>query len=306
MTSPAVPSITRTAILCLTFTLAGSTLADTAPKATSPGVASTRKVTAKQAFKTGQTILFQDNFQSEHLERWNLSENDSYNLASARPECISVVDAPGLLDQKAAHMTVQREPNSFRSEISLPSENGFQERWYAQRLMIPSNWVFDPGRAHDIVMQWHGIPGNWRPTFPNLDIAIGNDRWFIKQSYGSPQTKPTRTTTQLEAPVQRGVWTSWVIHAKWSPKDDGLLQIWQDGKMVYERSGPNVYGTIGVEYTPYLKTGVYHPEWHTDTPKKLAAFEQEQTAIKKKDIYVTDVKVGSEKARYEDVAPATR
>ena len=146
--------------------------------------------------------------------------------------------------------------------------------------------MFDPGRANDIVMQWHAIPGNWRATFPNLAISIGHTNWFVRQSFGCAQTNPTRTSVRLDVPVQRGTWTAWVIHARWSPGTNGLLQIWKDGRLVLDRPGPNVYGTIGVEYTPYLKTGIYHPEWH---PNKV--------------IYSTDIKIGGERARCEDVAP---
>jgi hypothetical protein len=263
------------------------------------------RVRAGQVFELNQPVMFQDNFTAGTLDRWNLSENDQYNLAAANAERISVVNAPLLVaGRKAVRMVVQRAPNSFRSEISLPFEKGFNERWYGERMLIPEEWVFDPGKANDIVMQWHAVPGNWKATYPNLEISIGNDRWFVRQSYGSAQTKPTRTNTKLDEPVKRGVWISWVIHAKWSPNDDGLLQIWKDGKVVFERKGANVYGTIGEDYTPYLKTGIYHPEWHVDNEHKRTAFEQEKPVATRKIVYVTDIKVGSARAGFEDVAPA--
>ena len=215
------------------------------------------------------------------------------------------MEAPGLADgRRAARFTVPRAPNSFRAEISLPHEDGFNERWYGERVLVPADWVFDPNRGNDLVMQWHAIPGNWRATFPNLEISIGNTNWFIRQSYGSAQTKPTRTSERLADPVKPGAWTSWVVHAKWSPSADGLLQIWKDGKLVLGRKGTNVYSTIGVAYTPYLKTGIYHPEWHIDKDGKKEAFEREWAVATNKVIFVTDVKVGSDRAKYEDVAPA--
>ena len=223
------------------------------------------------------------------------------NRASGR------VVGPGLGDgRKAVRFAVQRAPNSFRSEISLPHEDGFQERWYGERILVPQDWVFDPAKANDIVMQWHAIPGNWRATYPNLAISIGNTNWFIRQSFGSAQTKPTRTNQKLPDPVRRGAWVSWVIHAKWSPGDDGLLQIWQDGKLVMDRKGPNVYSTIGVEYTPYLKTGIYHPEWHLDKDGAREAFDKENPVATNKVIYATDIKVGNEHARFEDIAPQSK
>lgn len=264
-----------------------------------------RRLSASQVFDLQQSIIFHDNFATGTLDRWNFSENDQYDLAKPNPERICVVDAPLLGSaQKAVRMVVERAPNSFRSEISLPSEKGFQERWYSERILIPDEWVFDPARANDLVMQWHAIPGNWKATYPNLEISIGNDRWFVRQSFGSPQTQPTRTNTALDETVQRGVWVAWVIHAKWSPQADGLVQIWKDGKIVFERNGPNVYGTIGVEYTPYFKTGIYHPEWHLDSERKRAAFEQERPAALRKIVYLGEVRVGSARACFADMAHA--
>ena len=269
-----------------------------------PTEANVRHLTAKEVFDDRQPVVFQDNFQSGQFGKWKFSENDNYEISRESSERIQIVDAPGLGGgRKAVRFAVRRAPNSFRSEISLPFEPGFHERWYGERLFVPNDWVFDPSRAVSIVMQWHAIPGNWRATFPNLEISIGNTNWFIRQSYGSAQTQPTRINKILDDPVQRGVWVSWVIHAKWSPNTDGLLQIWKDGKLVMDAKGTNVYSTIGVEYTPYLKTGIYHPEWHLNKDGRREAFEKETPVATNKIIYVTDIKIGNERAKFEDVAP---
>lgn len=262
-----------------------------------------RPFRAKDVFDYRQAVIFQDAFQSGNFGKWNFSEDDRYGIPKETPQRLKIVEAPDLgATKKAVRFTVPRGPNSFRSEISLPHETGFNERWYAERILIPKDWVFDPNRGNDIVMQWHAIPGNWRATFPNLAISIGNTNWFIRQSFGSAQANPTRTNQKLADPVQPGVWVAWVIHAKWSPGAEGLLQIWKDGKLVMDRKGPNVYSTIGVEYTPYLKTGIYHPEWHLDKAGKQEAFDQEDPRAKTKVIYATEIKIGDARARYEDVA----
>jgi hypothetical protein len=196
-----------------------------------------------------------------------------------------------------------RGPGVFRSEISLPQEKGWSERWYGERVLIPKEWVRDPAKPVDIVMQWHAIPGDFRATYPNLEISVGDDRWILRQSFGDPKTKPTRREIKFDDRVQPGVWTAWVIHAKWSPREDGLLQIWKDGKLVADLKGPNTYGTIGLEYTPYMKTGIYHPEWNVDKPGGRERFEAEKPVAPHKIVYITDLKVGDARAKYEDVAP---
>jgi len=263
-----------------------------------------RPFRAKDVFDPKQVLIFQDNFSTGQFRRWNFSEDDRYRLERETPERIAIVDAPGLAaGTKAARFFVPQAPNSFRAEISLPHEPGFQERWYGERVLVPNEWVFDPARGHDLVMQWHAIPGNGKATNPNLEISVANTRWHIRQTYGDPHTKKTGWQTDLDDPVVMGKWVSWVVHAKWSPRDDGIVQIWKDGKLVVDRKGQNVYSTIGVEYTPYLKTGIYHPAWHLDKDGAREAFDQERPVATNKVIYVTDVKIGSERAQYADVAP---
>ena len=248
--------------------------------------------------------LFQDDFRTGSLERWGLSEDGRYHLNEPTPERLAIVQAPGLPEgAKAVRFVVPRAVGSFRSEISLRSEKGYQERWYSQRLLVPEGWVPEfSSRGNDIVMQWHGIPGNWKPTFPNLEISIGRDKWFVRQSFGSART-PTRTNKELPIQVEIGKWSSWVVHAKWSPKDDGLIQIWKDGMMIFESKGPNVYGDIGAEYTPYIKTGIYHPEWNTNTDEKRKKFEEEKPQSLLKTIYVTAFRMGDGRQSFEEMNP---
>lgn len=266
-----------------------------------------RPFRAGDVFAKGNLFLFKDDFRNGDFGRWNFSEDDRYNLLQVTPERIRIVDAPGLEKGcKAVRFFVPRAPDSFRAEISLPHENGFQERWYGGRILVPSDWVTDPGRAQDIVMQWHAIPGNGKATYPNLAISIGNTNWFITQSFGEAKGQPSRPRIKLEDPVKPGTWVSWVVHAKWSPKEDGVLEIWKDGKRVADLKGPNVYGDIGLEYTPYLKTGIYHPEWHLDTDRKKQDFEKEAPVAKSKTIYITDCRVADSRAKLQDMLPSDR
>ncbi len=263
-----------------------------------------RGPTAAEVFDPKTPVMFADDFGGAAFSpKWRFSQNADYEVTKPDPELIALVDAPGLPGKKAVRFSVVRAPNVFRSELSLPHENGWNERWYAERILIPKEWVRDPGRAADIVMQWHAIPGDFRATYPNLEISVSDDRWQVRQSFGDPKTKPTRRETKLDDRVQPGVWTSWVIHAKWSPNDAGIIQVWKDGKLVADLRGPNTYGTIGLEYTPYLKTGIYHPEWHVEKPETKARFDADKPVATHKVVYVTDVKVGGPAAQYEDVVP---
>ncbi|RYD42589.1 MAG: hypothetical protein EOP83_32565, partial [Verrucomicrobiaceae bacterium] len=154
--------------------------------------------------------FFRDDFRSGNLSKWGLSEDNRYNLQSHTAGRIDVVDAPGLpVGTKAVRFKVPRAPNSFRAEISTRHEEGFQERWHSQRLLVPKEWVPEfNAKGNDIVMQWHGIPGNWKATYPNLEISIGRDKWFVRQSFGSAR-EPKRVNKELNEKVVPGQWSSW-------------------------------------------------------------------------------------------------
>ena len=286
------------------WTVVALALALAAPARADEAAVPARPFRAPQVFDVSRPILFQDDFAGGTFGRWNFSEDDRYRLLRETPERLRVVEAPGRPGCYAVRCFVPRAPNSFRAEISLPHESGWQERWYGERLLIPADWVPDATRGHDLVMQWHAIPGNGKPTNPNLEISVGGTNWFVRQTYGEPPDHKRGGTTMLPDPVRPGAWVRWVIHARWSPRADGLIQIWQDDRLVFEREGTNVYTNLGVDYTPYLKTGLYRPEWHTDTPEKRALFDRIVTAVSNKTVYVTDVKVGDARAGRGLVAPA--
>lgn len=266
------------------------------------------KFKANEVFNYNKEILFSDNFQSGHFGKWQFSENSNYNQRNIDSKYISIVSAPNLVNKKAVRFVVKRGFNSFRSEISLPYEKGFHERWYGARIYIPEDWIFDTNKGNDIVMQWHAIPGNFRATNPNLAISLKNKSWRVDMHFGDVQN-PTAVDTLL-SDIKPGKWVALVIHAKWSPNDDGLIEIWKDGQSVFMRQGRNVYHSIGVEYTPYFKTGIYHPTWHITKDRlsedknrdRRKRFENE-AAIASKTILVTDIKIGSERAKYKSVSP---
>jgi len=265
--------------------------------------ASERRFSARQVFDYNQPILFESDFGGQGFNKWKLSEDDRYGLAQANPDRLRIVDAPGMVGGiQAVRFFVPRKPNSFRTEISLPSEKGFNERWYGILSYVPQNWKVDPNEASDILIQWHAIPGNWRSTYPNLSIRINNSNWQVGQNFGSPQKNPERKIHNLDTPLELGEWVAWIIHANWSPGKDGLLRIWKEGEQVLDQRGANVYGTIGKEYTPYLKTGIYHPEWNLNSDARKKRYEAEIPGISKKETYVCKVIVGGENATYEMIA----
>jgi arylsulfatase A-like enzyme len=257
-----------------------------------------RRFNAKEIYAPSTPILFKTNFSSGSLNLLAISEDDHYSIARPDAKRLIVVNAPADREgAKAVRFSVPYKDGAFRSELSLVHEQGFQQRWYAARVFIPKDWPDELGPGNDIVMQWHAIPGNWRATYPNMSLSVRNGEWHLRRSFGSAQTKPTRQSAQL-GKVFKGRWTQWVFHVKWSPKDDGRIRVWKDGQPVFDQTAPNVYGTIGVEYTPYLKFGIYHPSWKNIAGVSVAS------KVKHRTVYITDIVVGDERADLKTVDSA--
>ena len=164
-----------------------------------------RHFSAGQVFNYQEPILFESDFRTRGLDKWNLSEDGRYRLPQNNPTRLQITHAPAMTGgAKAVRFTVPRAPNSYRSEIALPSERGFNERWYGILLYVPKDWEFDPNEGADILIQWHAVPGNWRPTNPNLIIAVQHSNWIVRQHFGSPQESPGRRSLKLGAPLRQG------------------------------------------------------------------------------------------------------
>jgi len=252
-------------------------------------------------FDLTKKVIFQDDFQSG-LGQWKLAIDASEDRAAldkaATKKRVHIVAAPDSPPgRKAVCCVMPRAVGSFRSEIALPHEEGFQERWYGARIYVPADWVFDGGG--DIVLQWHGLLGDEKKArgYPPLSIAIMDDRWRIHRAFGPPDDIQ-RDARTLDDPVQKGRWVAWVVHVCWSSGTDGHTQIWKDGKVVWDVKGPNTY--LMRPLTPYFKTGLYHPSWKKKNEDK---FNDEKTAVTVRTIYTADIKIGGPSAGYEDVAP---
>ncbi|MBN7138559.1 hypothetical protein A7A76_05430 [Lysobacter enzymogenes] len=258
-------------------------------------------------------LMFHDGFDQGSLLKWSkYTLDDRYALELEPPraqwgrqERIRVVDAPSPAHpgDKALRFAVKRGLDTFRSELALTAEPGFQERWYGLRIYVPADWTFGSPNATDhgdIVTQWHHIsslPSSARGKYPPLALAIKDRTWQIDNNYG---IEGEGTNDDFDAgSVDAGRWTAWVFHVKWSPDGDGLLQVWKNGVPVLDKRGPTTYRP-GHLRTPYWKIGLYHPGWKKRNQDKFNAVA---STVAERVVYVDDVKMGDEHAAYADVAP---
>ncbi|HEY1023908.1 MAG TPA: malectin domain-containing carbohydrate-binding protein [Sphingobacteriaceae bacterium] len=173
---------------------------------------------------------------------------------------------------------------SKRSEMLLDwVEQPKFERWYGMSIFVPSSYVNDP--AEEQLFQWHamGTKDLDGVSMVNSPMAMytKNGRWEFFMKYGG--------TFDL-GPYEKGKWTDWVVHVKFSHESDGIFELWKDGKLVVKTTGRNNYRDLKGNY---FKIGVYKYAW-TDG---YASTTTTRT------LYYDDVKIGDGTSSYADVAP---
>ena len=78
--------------------------------------------------------------------------------------------------------------------------------------------------------------------------------------------------------MRKGTWDDWVVHAKWSYRADGLLEIWRNGTKVASIAGPNAYNT---KQAGFFKLGLYKWSWkNTSIGSRVAGYDAVKIAGK--------------------------
>lgn len=169
----------------------------------------------------------------------------------------------------------------------------------ALAFFFPKEYTKDP--MHEVITQWHSRPDrslgeNWRR--PALSIRTWDDKLKLVNHWDSRSVTPSRkgvdTQTWDLGAIPKGQWIDLVVHAKWSYKSDGLLEVWKNGKLVVRKTGPNTYND---KTGPFFKIGIYKRQWKNNP---------EESTTTKRVIYFNQVRVGDASASYEDVVPKSR
>jgi hypothetical protein len=173
------------------------------------------------------------------------------------------------------------------------------ERWYGFSIYLPASYV--PDLSSEIVAQWHEVPDftlgeNWRT--PPLALKTVDGRWQISNRWDpNPLTKKNtpgpgggQANTPLE-PYTTNQWTDWVFHIKWSSEANGLLEVWQDRRLVLRKVGPNTYND---QTGPYFKIGLYKPDWK---------YRPAQSVTTNRQIIFDEIRVGDQTANFAPPNP---
>lgn len=238
------------------------------------------------------SLLFHSDFEAGALNeaQWGVSGN--------APTITTEVVRKGKYAVQT-HLDRFKSKKSYRTELEIRGTRTKPgvEYWYGFSVYLPHDYVADP--IWEIVAQWHAtldedlgeLPGSVNPP---LSLHSENGEWMISTIWDSRQITSKenyegKKRYQL-GKYTTGKWTDWVFHIKWLPTKDGILQVWQDSKLVVDKKGP-----IGFKdrVGPYFKMGLYKG-WETPTRVGVAT---------QRTLYHDEFRMAGPEGSYDDVAP---
>jgi hypothetical protein len=164
-----------------------------------------------------------------------------------------------------------------RAEITFPTITNLN-RWYSFAIYFPRDG-YAKDDADEVISQWHQGGGKT----PALCLRTRNDILYLRVM-GAWKSLGT---------IVKDTWQAYVIKVKHSSGSTGLVEIWRDGKLVLTYKGPNMYKVTGDIKNPNWKLGIYKSTWNGGAKTKTS----------KRVLYFDDIKMGNERATYEEMCP---
>ena len=168
---------------------------------------------------------------------------------------------------------------SIRSELVQEIDHVGTERWYGFNQYL-ENWVNDTAGEH--VFQWH--PANTRGT-ATASLWTTAGRYMLERNDGAINSGNYYDDL---GPIISDEWVSWVLHIRWAADSTGVIQVWKNGKKMIDRE---YIPTAPYEGT-YFKLGINKFGWGI-----------QRSTTRKRVLFYDEVRIGNEKASYDDVKP---
>jgi hypothetical protein len=241
---------------------------------------------AVPAYTSNADVLWIGNFEagiSSLTGHCSYGDNGWCNQQIVRSQQIQLVTDPVFEGHNAVRFEVKygdqyKSYSDSRSLLSPPGtlwEDEGNERWYRWQVLWPQDWVgsypkWDQlgtpsarSNAGSIVEWHHDASGAVESGSAPLYIRGGDN--FITLCLVDQATSACRETLDL-APLQRGHWHDFVMHAKWSSNPSiGFLEMWIDGVNVLPKHmASNKYPNM----KNYLIVGLYR-NLHIGDPNLL-------------------------------------
>jgi hypothetical protein len=184
-------------------------------------------------------------------------------------ESLAIVNDPLQPSNRVARFVLRRDDpivsDGKRSELQIDDVGEIGtgcDYWYGFRMYLPADWEFD--HEYEVLAQWKGKRDRdlgEQSKSPALALRSRGNVWYITNRWDDRAVTPANHSpneTLWQEDREAGVWTEWVVHARWSFRADGLLEIWKDGRQIVEKQGPNTYND---RRGMYFKIWVYKSPW---------------------------------------------
>ena len=128
-----------------------------------------------------------------------------------------------------------------RDEKDSPRMN--QHSWAGISILVPETGAANKGMC----IQWHGgMPGAAQgkeyAQGPECCLRFDDEKFiYWSNSKESKSAEPVRKTATLVEKVKPGEWYDFVFHQFFSLNEDGLTEIWVNGKKAYTQNGCNAF-----------------------------------------------------------------
>jgi hypothetical protein len=257
-------------------------------------------------------IYFQDDLETGGWAPWN--NGAGWNQISVEGTSVmNGVTTPTLRGAYSGQAALSSGAKRCeRCKFNAGDLQTLEDRWYGFAIFVPSDFTQPSTQQFVIVEQIRsnadtigGVTEPDQSPFISLEIRDSATRWVMynrwdDQAISTGLTNGAggsiTTTKVLDQPLQKGVWTRFVYHAKWDYRDPangpcvGILQVWMDDgngyQLVTDRQNlPNCYNNVG---DAGFKCGFYNPALYTGA----------------KTLYYDDIKISQANNSYfDEVAP---
>ena len=232
-------------------------------------------------------LLFGSSFESG-----TLVDGNDWNVSGNEPTITSKISRRGKFAVKS-HLHRYDSHTNYRTELRAKAPNPIkgQDTWYGFSIYLPAPYERDG--VGETLAQWHATSdpgeGNLNPPIA-LKVRDGSWGLFVRWN----PTQPTRISGQRQdsfkfGPPETNSWTDWVFRIRWSYGNDGIVQVWKNGKQVLNRTGPNCFNDLKM---PYFKMGIYKSQWRSEVG-----------AVVERIVYHDEVRIAGKGASYADVVP---
>lgn len=176
----------------------------------------------------------------------NLRINPAAGYSGSAGE-VNIVKTPARIGNGAMKCVRTQQGRRMEFELVNRDENDSprlnQQCWAAVSILVPAASVTHSG----MVIQWHGgFPGKAQgqeyAQGPEACLRLDNEQFTFHTNFKeSKQTAPGSRVAKLVEKAQPGQWYDFVFHHYFSLNDDGLTEIWVQGRKLYSQKGCNAF-----------------------------------------------------------------